>query len=145
MIGLDTNVLIRYLTQDDPGQFREATRLLEALEANGESAHLSVTTMCEIVWVLSRGYKFARGEIALVVKTLLETALFVVEDRDHLREALALYESGFGDFADGLLGLRSLAAGCSRVATFDVALHSRPEMFVKPAAVRRASRRPHQA
>jgi predicted nucleic-acid-binding protein len=137
VIGLDTNVLVRYLTQDDAKQFQEATALLLGLEKRLESAYLSTITLCETVWVLSRAYKIDRQHIVSMFERLLDTGLFVIEDKDAVREAVELYRTGTGDFADYLVGVRSRNAGSVTMATFDVALHAHPDLFSAPAAALR--------
>jgi predicted nucleic-acid-binding protein len=134
MIGIDTNVLVRYLVQDDAAQFKEATNLLAGLEKHRRSAHLSTITLCETVWVLTRAYRVERDRIVAVLERLLDTSLFVIEDKDAVREAVELYKTGKGDFADYLVGVRARAAGCGTVATFDQTLHQHPDLFCAPAA-----------
>lgn len=133
MIGLDTNVLVRYLTQDDAKQFQEASVLLLGLEKQRRTAFLTTITLCETVWVLSRAYKIDRSQIVDMFVKLLDTSLFVIEDKDAVREAVGLYRNGKGDFADYVLGVRSRNAGCATVATFDEALCAHPSLFSDPA------------
>jgi predicted nucleic-acid-binding protein len=140
VIGLDTNVLVRYLTQDDDKQFQEASALLLGLEKQQRSAYLSTVTLCETVWVLARAYKIDRAQIVAMFGTLLDTSLFVIEDKDAVREAVDLYRSGTGDFADYLVGVRSRNAGSVTMATFDAALHAHSDLFSAPAAALRKSR-----
>ena len=140
MIGLDTNVLVRYLTQDDAKQFQEASALLLGLEKQQRSAYLSAISLCETVWVLARAYKIDREQIVGMFDKLLDTRLFVIEDKDAMREAVDLYRAGKGDFADYLVGVRSRHAGCETVATFDEALHAHPNLFSAPAAALRKAK-----
>ncbi len=140
MIGLDTNVLVRYLTQDDAKQFQEASALLLGLEKQQRSAYLSTVTLCETVWVLARAYKIDRAEIVGVFEKLLGTSLFVIEDKDAVREAVDLFRAGKGDFADYLVGVRSRNAGSLTVATFDEALHAHHDLFSAPASALRKSK-----
>lgn len=140
MIGLDTNVLVRYLTQDDAKQFQEASALLLGLEKQQRSAYLSTVTLCETVWVLARAYKIDRAEVVGMFEKLLDTSLFVIEDKDNVREAVDLYRAGKGDFADYLVGVRSRNAGSMTVATFDEALHAHPDLFSAPASALRKSK-----
>ena len=140
MIGLDTNVLVRYLTQDDAAQFQEASDLLLGLEKAHRSAYLSTVTLCETVWVLARAYKIERAQIVGMFEKLLDTSLFVIEDKDAVREAVDLYRAGKGDFADYLVGVRSRNAGCAVMATFDAALHAHPDLFSAPAMALRKTK-----
>ena len=119
MIGLDTNVLVRYLTQDDPGQARRANRLITDAGSRGEPLHLSTIVLCETVWVLRWAYRVGKAEILRTLMRILETAQFSIEDPDACREALTLYARGQGDFSGYLLGDRNRRAGCSATATFD--------------------------
>lgn len=137
MIGLDTNVLVRYLTQDDAVQFQEASDLLIGLEKEHRSAYLSTVTLCEIVWALARAYRIERTQIVGMFEKLLDTSLFVIEDKDAVRTAVDLYRAGTGDFADYLVGVRSRNAGCTVMATFDAALHAHSDLFSAPAAAQR--------
>ncbi len=140
MIGLDTNVLVRYLTRDDAKQFQEASALLLGLEKQQRSAYLSTVTLCETVWVLTRAYKIDRAQIVGMFEKLLDTSLFVIEDKDVVRETVGLYRAGKGDFADYLVGVRSRNAGCATMATFDEALHTHPGLFSAPAAALRTDK-----
>ena len=122
MIGLDTNVVVRYLTRDDEAQFRAAKRLLQEIEAAGETAYLSVVVLAELTWVLSISYGFDRATLASTLEQLLRTVEFAVEDRDLVGEAVVEFASGKAGFADHLIGVRNRAAGCDKTATFDRAL-----------------------
>jgi predicted nucleic-acid-binding protein len=122
VIGLDTNVLVRYLTQDDPAQARKANAVMDDSVERGERLHLDVVVLCELVWVLRGAYGLGKAEVTDTMAKILDAAQFAVEDRDLLREALDAYRGGQGDFADHVLGLRNRKAGCSATATFDRAL-----------------------
>jgi predicted nucleic-acid-binding protein len=122
MIGLDTNVVVRYLTRDDEAQFRAAKRLLQEIEAAGETAYISVVVLAELTWVLSISYGFDRATLASTLEQLLKTVEFAVEDRDLVAEAVVEFAAGKAGFADYLIGVRNRAAGCDKTATFDRAL-----------------------
>lgn len=128
MIGLDTNVLVRYLTQDDVSQSRRANRLISEALDRGESLHLSTIVLCETVWVLRWAYHAGKPELLRTLARILDTAEFSVEDSDGCREALALYQDGQGDFPEYLLGARNRRAGCSVTATFERKLR-RSDLF----------------
>lgn len=126
MRGLDTNVLVRYLTQDDPAQSRKANAVIaEAVERN-EPCAISAVVLCELVWVLRGAYRLDRPTIAITLEKVLETAQLVVEQADLARRALDDYRRGRGDFADYLVGWRNRQAGCSDTVTFDRALARNP-------------------
>ena len=122
MIGLDTNVLVRYLTPDDPSQAKQANALIAAAEAKREKLHLDVVVLCEVVWVLRGAYDSDKETVCEVLEKILAAAQFSIDDRDRVREALAQYRTEGGDFADYILGSRNRAAGCNVTATFDRAL-----------------------
>ena len=119
MIGLDTNILVRYLTQDDAAQARKANRLIDGAVGKDERLHLDVIVLCELVWVLRGAYDFSKETVGDAVAQILDATRFSVDDRDLLREALEAYRSGQGDFSDCVLGMRNRRAGCSATATFD--------------------------
>lgn len=122
MRGLDTNVLVRYLTQDDAPQARKANALIDGAAAREERLHVEALALCELVWVLRGAYKLNRATIVNALEVVLDAGQFVIDDRDLLREALDNYRTKRGDFADYVLGLCSRDAGCSTTATFDRAL-----------------------
>ncbi len=122
MIGLDTNVLVRYLTQDEPGQAKKANALVAAAEARREKLHLDIVVLCELVWVLRGAYDFDKETVCAALDRILDAAQFSVDARDVVRAALVAYRGGRGDFADYVLGLRNRDARCSATFTFDRAL-----------------------
>jgi predicted nucleic-acid-binding protein len=119
VIGLDTNVLVRYLVLDDPEQSTLAVAFIEdALEA-GEMLLVPTIVTCELVWVLDTAYGFSRGEISTVLADLFRARQIELERGDTQRRSLDAYRAGPGDFADYLIRESSLEAGCEVVATFD--------------------------
>ena len=128
MKGLDTNVLVRYLTQDDPAQSRQANAIFDDAIAKGERVHVDTVVLCELVWVLRSAYRMDRPTIADALGKLIDTAQMSFDDRDLLREAVQRYAAGSGDFSDQIVGLRHRAAGCDSTLTFDRALKS-SELF----------------
>jgi predicted nucleic-acid-binding protein len=128
VIGLDTNILARYLTQDDPTQSRRANAVITEASRRGDRCAVNTIVLCELVWVLRDAYGVDRGTVAATLEKILDTAQFVIEDRDLARRALADYRQGPGDFSDYLIGWRNRQAGCSETATFDRALR-RSELF----------------
>ncbi len=119
MIGLDTNVLVRYLTQDDPVQAAQATMLIERRLTDDEPGFISVVAMAETVWVLGRFYRFGRERIVAAIERMLGADTLVVEDEPEVFTAMIALQEGSGEFADALIGALSAKAGCSRVITFD--------------------------
>lgn len=126
MRGLDTNVLVRYLTQDDPAQAAKATVLIEDAARRGDRLHIDDVVLCELVWVLKGAYGFKKQPIVDALTALVDAAQFHVLDRDLLREAVHAFREGKGDLADYVLGLRNRKAGCNGTATFDRALAPSP-------------------
>jgi predicted nucleic-acid-binding protein len=119
VIGLDTNVLVRYLTQDDPRQGRRASALVTEVAAAGERLFVTSEVVCELVWVLRGAYGLERRAIGATLEQILATAQIEVDRKDLVRQALEDYRGGTGDFADYLIGRRCQEAGCERTATFD--------------------------
>jgi predicted nucleic-acid-binding protein len=119
MIGLDTNVLVRYIAQDDPKQSPKATRLVESLTTDAPG-YVSIGAVTELVWVLGSCYGSSKGEIGDVLRTLLRTREIVVADADTVWKAVRMFaESEAADFADGLIECSGDEAGCEHTATFD--------------------------
>ena len=119
MIGLDTNVLVRYIVQDDPRQADAAARLIEGRCTARSPGYVSVPVLVELVWVLAGAYRYERGVVAGVIRQLLRTIELLVEDRDAVWSALREFEAGTADFADCLIAHRNRARGCMQTFTFD--------------------------
>jgi predicted nucleic-acid-binding protein len=119
MIGLDTNVLVRYLTQDDEAQAAVASRLIETQLSAQRPGLIGPIVLCELVWVLETSYGHTRTELAPVLWKLLAAEEFRVQARDEVVIALQAYESTAADFADALLGVLNLRASCEATVTFD--------------------------
>ena len=119
MIGLDTNVLVRYLVQDDPGQSRTASQVI-ARECTRESpGFINRIVLCELVWVLESAYGYSKDTIAEVMEKVLRTSQFRIEDVQTAWTAFRMYQKGRADFADCLLGVANRSYGCERTVTFD--------------------------
>ena len=130
MIGLDTNVLVRYLMQDDAAQARLAAAAIESAAVRGERLHVSTITLCELVWVLESAYEQTRADVARALEQIVRTADFDLEHADHVRKAVERYRSTPADFADALIGLMNEAAGCEHTLTFDRSLKRLPQFQV---------------
>ena len=126
MTGLDTNVLVRYLTQDDPSQARRANALVADALAKGGRCFVGGVVLCQLVWVLRGAYGFDKATIVTVLERLLATAQFTIDEKDVVRRALEDYREGKGDFADYLIGYDGQEAGCQATATFDRRLRGSP-------------------
>ena len=119
MIGLDTNVLVRYLAQDEATQSARATRLIEQELSEREPGFIGLVVLVETCWVLKRLYGATAGELRETVRDLLDTRQFVIEQRPVVLRALARLGDGAGDLADALIAKGAADAGCARTVTFD--------------------------
>lgn len=119
MIGLDTNVLLRYLTDDDDSQKAAAERFIHRCASRGEPLFVNQIVLCEMTWVLARAYGLSRLRIADLIADLLMTRHLEFEAKETVVAALHDFRGGKADFADCLVGAKNRAAGCSATATFD--------------------------
>jgi predicted nucleic-acid-binding protein len=119
MIGLDTNIVIRYLVQDDPEQSKIATRIFEKELSPKNKGHICVIVLCEIVWVLVRCYKQKKEKIVEVIRTLLVADTIEVDSRDAVWKALRAFECGEADFSDYLIAHIHHEHGSTFTLTFD--------------------------
>lgn len=119
MIGLDTNVLVRYLVKDDIAQWEKATRFVAARCSSDNPGFVDRIALCELTWVLARGHRYGRADIGRVVGQLLASEELVLEDEEVVRSALRSYEASVIEFADALMAKVNLAHGCEATATFD--------------------------
>lgn len=120
MTGLDTNVLARYVMQDDARQSPRATRLIESLGADAPG-FVSLVSVVELVWVLSSCYGLAHEQLAQVLDLLLRSKEIVVDRADQVLKALRVFRAGSADFADCLIERTAADAGCGVTMTFDAA------------------------
>jgi predicted nucleic-acid-binding protein len=118
VIGLDTNVLVRYIMQDDKAQSALATRLLESLTAES-AGFVPLVVVVELAWVLSSAYGLDRTQLVDAFEVLLRTKELVVERAETVWKALRAFGSSNADFADCLIERSASAAGCDRTVTFD--------------------------
>ena len=117
MIGVDTNILVRYLVEDDAVQTEMAADFLERRSSPARPAVVN-RVVAEVVWVLERVFRYPRHLIADNLSELLRTASIRVEDADDIAEALRLYRDSVG-FTDALIGVSNARQGCSATATLD--------------------------
>jgi predicted nucleic-acid-binding protein len=118
VIGIDTNVLVRYLAQDDAKQTTLATRFIEGLSSDTPGF---ITTVClvELVWVMQSCYRASKPEVVGILNLILRTRQFVVENAETVIKATALFSSTRADFSDCLIDQSANRAGCSHTVTFD--------------------------
>ena len=118
MIGLDTNVLVRYIMQDDPRQSPKATLLIEGLTA-AEPGFVPLVCVVELVWVFSSAYNLDRQQVSSALELLLRSKEIVLDRADQVLQAQRLFKSGGADFADCLIERIAHEAGCAATMTFD--------------------------
>ena len=119
MIGLDSNVLVRYLAQDDPAQAAKATAIIEDRLSAAEPGYVSLVTMAETVWVLQRAYRLKRPQLAAAVEAMLQSEVLQIQNEQQVFTAMMAVKDGVASFADALIAALGTAAGCSHTVTFD--------------------------
>ena len=119
MIGLDTNVLVRYLTQDDAVQAALANHVIEETLSPEKQGFISAVVLVETVWVLESGYGCGRAEISSVLDRVLRAKPFIVEHADVAWQAARSFAAGKTDFADCMIERAGNANGCDHTLTFD--------------------------
>jgi predicted nucleic-acid-binding protein len=122
MIALDTNILVRFLVEDDATQSARAAALVQRAVERDEEMFVSHIVLCEVVWVLQASYRVQREEIVAVLRRLMTARHLRLDSPDILDRALSAFETGRGDFADYVIREQAMEAGCTSVATFDRAL-----------------------
>lgn len=119
MIGLDTNIIVRYLTQDDKKQSIKANKLIEQQLSSSTPGFITLIGLVEVAWVLEACYEQPKETIAGALHALLTTKQFLVEGADVAYLALKRYAAGNADFSDALIAVISEHQGCSSIVTFD--------------------------
>jgi len=119
MIGIDTNVLVRFLVRDDRLQFEKVQRLIRREASQGETVFISQLVLLETEWVLRSRYALEKSEILDAFLGLLDSVEITVEDEPSLEQALFLWKGSVAEFADCLIGVRHLSLGCRATASFD--------------------------
>ena len=119
MIGLDTNVLVRYLTQDEPEQAARASHLIETKCISQEPGRISLVVLCELTWVLGGAYEYEKKLVVQVLERILASRDLSVENEDIARSALAAFRRGGAGFADYVIVYSNRSAGCEATYSFD--------------------------
>lgn len=119
MIALDTNLVLRLIVEDDPGQLAVTREIVAAAEAAGETCLLTDVVLCEIEWVLLSAYGATKADVLAAIQSLAAERLFDFEDRARLHRALDSYQRGRGDLSDYLIGHTATALGARTTFTFD--------------------------
>jgi len=121
MLGIDTNVLVRYLVQDDAVQTEKASRVIENECTSENPGFINNIVLCELVWVLSRAYDYKKKDICSVLKRLFTCPEIMLESSDAAWSAYYEYEKGSADFADYLISHINKLNGAEPTVTFDTA------------------------
>lgn len=119
MIGIDTDILVRHLVQDDDQQAVRATALIEGRLTRETPGFVNRIVVVELIWVLEGAYGYARDVVADLVERMLRTAELIVEDADDVSEAVRRCRGTGADLADLLLAIGNLRHGCLETYTFD--------------------------
>jgi predicted nucleic-acid-binding protein len=119
MIGLDTNVLVRYLTQDDPEQSVRASYLIESECTRHKPGRISLVVLCELAWVLDGAYGYKKKLVVQVLENIMASRELSVENEGIARSALAAFRRGRADFADYVIVFSNRNAGCEATYSFD--------------------------
>lgn len=119
MIGLDTNVLLRYFAQDDPKQSLAATQFVEEALGDARPGHVSLVTLAELMWVMRTRFDAPKEASVDIVSRLLGDRRFVVQAAAEVWAALDAYQNLSVDFSDALIAALDRSAGCDHTVTFD--------------------------
>jgi predicted nucleic-acid-binding protein len=119
MLGIDTNVLVRYLVRDDQSQYERARRLIHREVSSGEPVLVSLLVLLEMEWVLRSRYELEKPDIVAVFSSLLQTAELAFEDEPSVEHAIYSWKNSLTEFADCLIDARNRRLGCRATATFD--------------------------
>ena len=119
MLGIDINVLVRFLVQDDLTQFEKASKLIKREVTAGRKVFINLLVLMETEWVLRSCYAIPKAKIIEVFSGLLEANDIQIEDEATLEEALFTWKEATADFADCLIGAKNRRTGCRATATFD--------------------------
>lgn len=118
MYAIDTNVLIRYIVEDNPEQAQKATEAIEQLTTE-KQGFISCIVLCELNWVLKTAYKISKGERVATLQKVLSVPVFEIEQLDCCLKALRRYEKGQADFSDYLIQQIGEKHGYEILLTFD--------------------------
>lgn len=119
MLGLDTNVLVRFLVRDDETQFQKAQRLIRREIGAGQRVFVSLLVLLETEWVLRSRYQLQKAALVATLSALLDASGIQFEDEAAIEEALYLWRDNPVEFADCLIGAHNAGLGCRGTVTFD--------------------------
>lgn len=122
MTGLDTNLLVRYFTQDNKSEADKAAEVIEKQCSKEKPGFIHDVVLCELVWVLSSCYQCPKEAIVETLEKILSTTQFQVAHRAHVWEALQIFRTSKADFSDCLIGVKNSSSGCRKTLTLDKGL-----------------------
>ncbi len=125
MIGIDTNILIRWLI-DDPAAPGQADRARELIEQLDEPAMVAIPVIAETVWLARRTFRLGKTEIIRLVEVMLASPSLIVAERASVEQALEQFRVGNIDLTDHLIAALNRASGCKTTLTFDRAAARNP-------------------
>lgn len=128
MIGLDTNVLVRWITQDDELQCARIKNLFSQYKAQSETFYINEIVLCETLWVLQSVFSYQKPDLILLLNSLLNNADLVIENEAFVIASLLLYEKNRAGFADCLISIKNAYARCSTTFSFDKAATQLPHV-----------------
>jgi predicted nucleic-acid-binding protein len=120
MLGIDTNVLVRFLVRDDEAQFEKARKLIKREVAAGRRVFVNQLVLVESEWVLRSRYAAPKNQIIAAISSLLDANDVQFEDEPAIEEALFIWKDAAADFADCLIGAKNRRMGCRATVSFDV-------------------------
>jgi predicted nucleic-acid-binding protein len=120
MLGIDTNVLVRFLVRDNEVQFEKARKLIKREVTAGRRVFVNQLVLMETEWVLRSRYIVPKNQIIAAMSALLDTADVQFEDEPAIEEALFIWKDTTADFADCLIGAKNRRLGCRATASFDL-------------------------
>jgi len=119
MKGVDTNILVRYFSEDDLAQLEQVSQLIDRIAQTGEHILVNNIVLCELVWTLESRYKYKKRPLIIVIESLLDTEVFAFEDRHAIEQALDAYRTSKAGFADCLIHRINQNLTCTETYTFD--------------------------
>lgn len=120
MLGIDTNVLVRYLIRDDETQFEKARKLIKREVTAGRRVFINQLVLMETEWVLRSRYAVPKNQVIEAFSGLLNSTDVKFEDEPSIEEAIFIWKDATADFADCLIGAKNRRLRCRSTATFDV-------------------------
>ncbi len=130
MLGIDTNILVRFLVQDDKAQFDKARKLIKREVSAGRRVFVSQLVLLETEWVLRSRYDINKNEMIATLSGLLDATDLQFEDEAAIEEALFIWKDNAAEFADCLIGTKNRKLGCSMTATFDAKASKLPSFVI---------------